>query len=310
MSFTFASALLLIAFAASPMPAQSTLPSGTSVRMTLTDQRVLEGRLIRGDSTALTIAMRDTIIDVGRGQISALSRRSLRTGMYARRVGRVASIPGVGLGVLVYVVGAGSDRPITWTGGAVTAAAAAGLAGGLIGASLGAITGAAVGSLVHGWTPVTPTVLVTTSSLVGLQGIESCGNGPMVDGAVGTTFDGGTSARLAVVLACARRVTGGAEIGSLGRRSSGTSETFAGAFTEFMLGDVLLNPRIVTSLGAYHETQPRAAKVVRWRPGVAIGTSVAAPIWRHLSIGADARAHFSGNGNAWFTLGWSGRYRP
>ena len=167
MSFTFASSLLPVILAATPMFAQTAIAPGTSVRLTLTDQRVLEGRLIRGDSTALTIAVGDTSIDVGRGQISAMSRRSLRTGTYARRVGRVASIPGVGLGVVVYVVGAGSDRPITWSGGAFTAAAVAGLAGGVIGASIGAIAGAAVGSLVHGWTPVTPTVLVTTSSIVG-----------------------------------------------------------------------------------------------------------------------------------------------
>lgn len=79
MSFTFARSLLPIVFAASPMFVQSTLPSGTSVRMTLTDQRVLEGRLIRGDASSLTIAVRDTVIDVGRGQIAAMSRRSLRT---------------------------------------------------------------------------------------------------------------------------------------------------------------------------------------------------------------------------------------
>ncbi len=167
MSFTFASALLSIACAATPIFAQSTLPSGTSVRMTLTDQRVLEGRLIRGDSNALTIAIRDAIIDVGRGQISSISRRSLRTGTYARRAGWVASISGVALGVVVHVIGAGSDRPIKWTGGAYTAAAFAGVVGGVIGASIGAITGAAVGSLVHGRTPVTPTVLVTTSFLGG-----------------------------------------------------------------------------------------------------------------------------------------------
>lgn len=309
MSSMFARSLLSIVFAATPMLAQATVSSGTSVRIR-TDESVLEGRLIRGDSTALTIALRDTIIDVDRSQISTISRRSLRTGTYARRVGRVAIIPGVGLGVLVYVVGAGSDRPITWNGGAITAAAAAGLAGGAVGAAIGAITGAAVGSLVHGWTPVAPTVLVTASSLGGLHSIESCGRGPMVDAEAGTAIGGGTSARLGVVLACERRVAGGAEVGSLGSRSGGSSETFVGAFTEFALGDVILNPRIVTSLGAYHETQPRAANVVRWRPGVGIGTSVAVPIWRHLSIGADARAHFSGNGNAWFTLGWSGRYRP
>ena len=186
----------------------------------------------------------------------------------------------------------------------------AGLAGGVIGATVGAITGAAVGSLVHEWTPVTSSVLVTSPSPVGLYGIESCENGPMVDGEVGKEIDGGTSARLAVALACARHVTGGLEIGSLGSKSDGRSETFVGAFTEFALGEVVLNPRIVTSLGAYHESQPRAAKVVRWRPGVGVGTAVSSPIWRHLSIGAETRAHFSGNGNTWLTMGLSGRYRP
>ncbi len=302
--------LVPIVFAATPIFAQSTVPSGTSVRITLTDQRVVEGRLIRADSTALTVAVRDTIIDISRGQISAISRRALRTGTYARRVGKVASIPGVGLGVLVFVVGAGSDRPITWSGGTVAAAAASGLAGGVIGASIGAITGALVGSLVHEWTPVTSSVLVTTSSLVGLHGIESCGSGPMVDGEVGKEIDSGTSARLAVALTCERRVSGGVEIGSLGSKRDGTSENFVGAFTEFALGEIILNPRIVTSLGAYHETQPRAVNVVRWRPGIGVGMAVAAPIWRHLSIGVDARAHLSGNGNAWFTTGLSARYRP
>ncbi|MEP6621027.1 MAG: hypothetical protein ABJE47_17000, partial [bacterium] len=160
------------------------------------------------------------------------------------------------------------------------------------------------------WTPIASSVLVTTPSLVGLHGIESCRNGPMVDGEVGTEIDGGTSARLAVALTCARRVTGGAEVGSLGSKSDGTSETFVGAFTEFALGDVVLNPRIVTSLGAYHEAQPRAANVVRWRPGAGVGIAVAVPVWQHLSIGADARGHLSGNGNAWLTMGLSGRYRP
>lgn len=302
--------LLPIVFAATPIFGQSTVLSGTSVRITLSDQRLLEGRLLRADSTALTIAVRDTIINIGRGQISAMSRRSLSTGTYARRVGRAAIIPGVGLGVLVFSIGAGGDRPIKWNGGTVAAAAASGLAGGVIGASIGAITGAVVGSFVHQWTPVTSSVLVTTPSLVGLHSIESCGNGPMVDGGVGKEIDGGTSARLAVALTCARHVTGGAELGSLGTKSNGTSETFVGAFTEFALGEVVLNPRIVTSLGAYHETQPGAANVVRWRPGAGVGMAVAAPIWQHLSIGADARAHFSGNGNAWFTTGLSGRYRP
>ncbi len=302
--------LLPIVFAATPMFGQSTVPSGTSVRITLTDQRVLEGRLIRADSTALTVAVRDTIISIGRGQISVISKRSLRTGTYARRVGRAAIIPGAGLGVLVYAIGAGSDRPVKWNGGTVATAAAAGLGGGVVGASIGAIAGAVVGSLVHEWTPVTSSILVTTSSLVGLYGIESCGKGPMGDGEVGKEIDGGTSARLAVALTCAQRVIGGAEVGSLGSRSDGTSETFVGAFTEFSLGDVVLNPRIVTSLGAYHEAQPRAANVVRWRPGAGVGMAVAAPIWRHFSIGAEGRAHFSGNGNAWFTMGFSGRYRP
>ena len=265
---------------------------------------------MRADSTALTVAVRDSIISIARGQIAGMSRQALRTGTYARRVGRGAIIPGVGLGILVYVIGAGGDRPITWNGGAVTAATAAGLAGGVIGAGVGAIAGAAVGSLVHEWTPVTSSVVVTSPSLVGLHGIESCGSGPAVDGEVGKEIDGGTSTRLALALTCARRVTGGVELGSLGSKSDGTSETFVGAFTEFALGEVFLNPRIVTSLGAYHEVQPRAANVVRWRPGVAIGAAVAAPIWRHLSIGADTRAHFSGNGNTWFTLGMSGRYRP
>ena len=302
--------LLPIVFAATPMFGQSIVPSGTSVRITLTDQRVLEGRLIRADSTALTVVVHDTIISIGRGQISVVSRRSLGTGTYARRVGRAAIIPGVGLGVLVFVIGAGGDRPIRWNGGTVAAAAASGLVGGVLGASIGAITGAAVGSLIHEWTPVASSVLVTTPSLVGLQGIESCRHGPIVDGEVGKEIDGGTSARLAVALTCAQRVSGGAEIGSLGRKSDGTSETFVGAFTEFALGDVVLNPRIVTSVGAYHEAQPRAANVVRWRPGAGIGMAVAAPIWGHLSIGVEARAHFSGNGNAWFTTGLSGRYRP
>ena len=302
--------LVPIAFAATPLFGQSAVPSVTSVRITLTDHRVMEGRLIRADSTTLTVAVRDTIIDIGRGQISEMSRRSLRTGTYARRVGKAAIIPGVGLGVLVFVVGAGGDRPITWNGGTVAAAAASGLAGGVIGASIGAITGAVIGSLVHGWTPITSSVLVTTPTLDGLYGIESCGSGPMVDGEVGKEIGGGTSARLGVALTCTRRVTGGIEIGSLGSKSDGTSETFVGAFTEFALGDVVFNPRIVTSLGAYHETQPRAANVVRWRPGLGVGMAVAAPVWRHLSIGADARAHLSGNGNAWFTTGLSARYRP
>ena len=302
--------LLPIVFAATPMFAQSTVPSGTSVRITLTDQRILEGLLLRSDSTALTVAMRDTIIDICRSQISEMSQHSLRTGTYARRVGKMAIIPGVGLGVLVFVVGAGSDRPITWNGGTVAAAAASGLAGGVIGASIGAITGALVGSLVHEWTPVTSSVLVTPPSVGGLPGVESCGSGPMVDGGVGKEIAGGTSARLGVALTCTRRVNGGVEIGSLGSKSEGTSETFVGAFTEFALGDVVLNPRIVTSLGAYHEAQPRAVNVVRWRPGIGVGMAVAAPVWRHLSIGADARAHLSGNGNAWFTTGLSARYRP
>ncbi|CAN5880689.1 hypothetical protein BH11GEM2_BH11GEM2_08330 [soil metagenome] len=299
--------LLPIVFAATPMFGQSTVTSGTSVRITLIDQRVVEGQLIRADSTALTIVVRDTFIYVGRNQISVISRRSLGTGTYARRVGRAAIIPGVGLGVLVFAIGAGGDRPIKWNGGTVAAAGASGLAGGVIGASLGAIAGAVVGSLVHEWTPVTSSVLVTTPSQVG---VESCGNATRVTGEVGKELGGGTSARLAVALTCARRVTGGAEIGSLGSKSDSTSETFAGAFTEFALGNLILNPRIVTSLGAYHEAQPRAANVVRWRPGVGIGMAVAAPIWRHLSIGAEARAHLSGNGNTWCTMGLSGRYRP
>ena len=314
--------LLPIVVAATPMSGQSTVPSGTSVRITLTDQRVLEGQLIRADSTALTVGVRDTIISIDRGQISVMSRRSLGTRTYARRVGRVAIIPGVGLGVLIFAIGSGGDRPVQWTGGTVAAAAASGLAGGVIGGSIGAITGAVVGSLVHEWTPLPSSVLVTTPSPatghaaeramedVGLYGIESCGNGPMFDGEVGKEINGGTRARLAVALTCARRVTGGAEIGSLGSRSDGTSEAFVGAFTEFALGEVVLNPRIVTSVGAYHEAQPRAANVVRWRPGVGVGMAVAAPIWRHVSIGAEARAHYSGNGNAWFTTGLSGRYRP
>ncbi|CAN5472498.1 hypothetical protein BH09GEM1_BH09GEM1_42910 [soil metagenome] len=302
--------LLSIALAATPMFGQSTVPSGTSVRITLTDLSVVEGRLLRADSTALTVAVRDTIVNISRDQVTTMLQRSLGTGTYARRVGRAAIIPGVGLGVLIYAIGAGGDRPIKWNGGSVAAAAAAGLAGGVIGASIGAITGAVVGSLVHGWTPVTSSVLVTTPPVVGLYGIESCGNGPIVEGAIGKEITGGTSTRLAVALTCARRVTGGAEIGSLGSRSDGTSESFLGAFTEFALGEVVLNPRVVTSLGAYHEAQPGAANVVRWRPGVGVGMAVAAPIWRHLSIGADARAHFSGNGNAWFATGLSGRYRP
>ena len=302
--------LLPIVFAATPMFGQSTLPSGTSVRISLTDKRVVEGRLIRADSTALTVAVRDTFIDIGRGAVSGISRRSLRTGTYARRVGRAAIIPGIGLGVLVYAIGAGSDRPIQWNGGSFAAAAAAGLAGGVIGPAVGAIAGAAVGSLVHGWTPVTSSVLVTAPPLVGLHGIESCGNGPAVDAGVGKEIDGGTSARLAVALACARRVTGGLEIGSLGSKGDGTSETFVGAFTEFALGEVVLNPRIVTSIGAYHEAQPRAANVVRWRPGIGVGTAVSSPVFRHLSIGAETRAHFSGNGNTWLTMGLSGRFRP
>ena len=302
--------LLPIVFFATPVPGQTTVPSGTSVRITLMDQRVLEGRMIRADSTTLTVVVRDTIIDIVRSQMSVISRRSSRTGTYARRVGRAAIIPGVGLGVLVFVVGSGSDRPIQWNGGTLAAAAASGLAGGAIGASIGALTGAVIGSLVHEWTPVTSSLLVTPSSPVGLHGIESCGNVPMVDGGVGKEIGGGTSARLAVVLTCARRVTGGAEIGSLGSKGDGTSETFVGAFTEFAVGEMVLNPRIVMSLGAYHEVQPRAANVIRWRPGVGVGTAIAAPIWRHLSIGAEGRAHLSGNGNAWFTMGLSGRYRP
>ena len=286
------------------------MPSGRSVRITLTDLRVLEGRLIRADSTSLTIAMRDTVLSIGRSRITELSRRSPVTGRYAHRATRAAIIPGVGLGVLVYAVGAGGDRPIQWNGGSVAAAASSGLAGGLIGASIGAITGAVVGSLVHEWTPVASSVSVTSPSGVGPYGIESCGNGPMVDGEVGKEIHGGTSARLAVALTCARRVTGGVEIGSLGSRSDGTSETFVGGFTEFARRDAVLNPRIITSLGAYHETQPLAANVVRWRPGVAIGVGVAAPVWRHLSIRAETRAHFSGNGNTWLTMGVSGRLRP
>ena len=302
--------LLPIVFAATPMFGQSTVPSGTSVRITLTDQRVLEGRLIRADSTALTIAMRDTMLSISRSRVTELSRRSAVTARYARRVGRAAIIPGVGLGVLAYAVGAGGDRPIQWNGGSVAAAAASGLAGGLIGASIGAITGAVVGSLVHEWTPVASSELVTSPSGVGPYGTESCGNGPAVDGEVGKEIHGGTTARLAVALTCARRVTGGVEIGSLGSRTDGTSETFVGGFTEFTLRDAVLNPRIITSLGAYHETQPLAANVVRWRPGVALGLGVAAPVWRHLSIRAETRAHFSGNGNTWLTMGLSGRFRP
>jgi hypothetical protein len=302
--------LLIIVFAATPLVGQSIVPSGTSVRITLTDQRVMEGRLIRARASALTVALRDTIVDIGRDQISAMSRRSLSTGSYARRVGRAAIIPGAGLGVLLFAIAAGGDRPLKWNGGTVAAAAATGLAGGAIGASIGAITGAVIGSLVQEWTPVSSSVLVTPPPLFSLYGIESCGKGPMVEGDVGKEIDGGTSARFAVALTCARRVTGGVEIGSLGRKSNGTSESFVGAFSEFPLGEVVFNPRIVTSLGAYHEAQPRAANVVRWRPGVGVGIGVAAPVWQHLSIGAETRTHISGNGNAWLSVGLSGRYRP
>ena len=305
---TLGISLLPLGFALAPMFGQSTVPSGTSVRITLTNQRMQEGRLIRGDSTTLTVAGHDTILSIDRGQISAMSHRSLATGRYARRVGRAAIIPGVGLGVLAYVIGAGGDRPITWNGGSVAAAAAAGLAGGVIGGSIGAITGAVVGALVHDWTPLASSVRVTTPSLVGLP--ESCGSGPTVDAEVGKEIGGGTTARLGVAPICAGRVAAGGELGSLGSKSDGTSETFVGAFTQFALGQVVLNPRIVTSVGAYHEAQPRTANVVRWRPGAGIGMAVAAPIWRHLSIGAETRAHYSGNGNAWFTTGLSGRYRP
>ena len=97
---------------------------------------------------------------------------------------------------------------------------------------------------------------------------------------------------------------------SEGTKSNDTSETFVGAFAELAVSDLVLHPRIVASLGAYHEVQPRADNVVRWRPGVGVGTPHAAPISRHLSIGAEARAHLSGNGNAWFTMGLSERYRP
>jgi hypothetical protein len=280
------------------------------VKITRTDQRVVEGPLIAGDSTALTIALRDTILSIARGQISGLSQRSLRTGAYARRAGRAAIIPGMGLGVLVLAIGAGGDRSLQWNGGIVAAATAAALAGGVIGASIGAITGAVVGSLVHEWTPVTSSVVVTTLPTVGLYGVESCGNGPTVQLEAGKEIAGGTTERLAVALTCAQLVTGGAEFGSLGGTNSGASETFVGAFTEFKLGEVVLNPRIVTSLGAYHETQPGAANVVRWRPGAGLGIAVAAPVWRHLSIGAEARGHFSGNGNVWLTMGLSARYRP
>jgi opacity protein-like surface antigen len=161
---------------------------------------------------------------------------------------------------------------------------------------------------------------------------------------------GGVTTRAAVTLTCDGRVTGGLEIGQLARRESesrsssvdsfngdtfaenmsgGRTESFQGGFANIAFGSRFLNPRFVASAGAYHEVawSDQASSHTThidgttthfefhqhsstWRPGIGVGLGVSAPVWQHVSLGAEARGHWSGNGNMALTTVLSMRFRP
>lgn len=326
--------------------AQSIVSAGTAVKLRRVDSLTVQGRLVRADSTTLTLETLTGTLVIPRGDVTELSRRSLQTGPYARRLALIGVGPGLGLGALMIAI-AGTEHGPTSAAGKVGMLAF----GGALGASLGALSGAVLGALVPTWTPLATSVGVAATRSSGAGGVELCNPRPSVEGSIGTQADGGgVTTRAAVVLTCGGRVTGGLEIGQLARRESesrsssvdsfsgdtyteqmsgGRTESFLGGFANIALGTRFLNPRFVASAGAYHEVawSDQASSHTKradgtttsfdshqqssaWRPGVGVGLGVSSPVWQHMSLGGEARGHWSGNGNIALTTVLSMRLRP
>jgi hypothetical protein len=315
-------AAILIVIAAAESLAQPTVTPMTRVRITLAEQRVLEGEVLRADSATLTVSGLDGPTPVLRANILGIERETSRAAKYA---GRTA----LGLGIVGAVTIGFAAQDFCQSersSNCGNALLAAGFLGGAFGAAVGGITGAVLGAFFHDWTPTSSLVRVA-GPRVGVSAIESCADGPSLRAEVGSARNRQNIARFGIPFFCAGPATLGPEMGQLGWRAVGSGEnyqdpggtwvetraedrnalTFNGVFADLPLGHMSFNPRIVGSAAIYrqahrvsHDTLDTAA--YGWSgtahldrtnlPGVGLGFALDSPLGRYLSVGAETRAHF------------------
>jgi hypothetical protein len=312
--------------------AQRTLSPHTRVRVALTSQRVIEGRVAAGDSSSLVIVNDGVTSTIARDSIATLTVASSRTVPYAIGIGAAgAVVTGALFGLASEAFCEGSHCRNAFTDGAV-AGAGVGLAGG---AALGAI----VGSLVHRW-KTAPTTARVVDRPVGATAIDRCSSASGFDAqaVIGGSSLGGRYDRLQLTAVCRPQISVGAEVGELGNvttlsqtiTSGGStiqvfqrSVKYAGAVTEVPLHRVL-NPRLIASIGEYrvnrlHVTQTNvfspsgntystsSSREISNHAGGGVGLSVSLPLWRYVSLGAEARAHVASGSRPITVLGVSVR---
>jgi hypothetical protein len=334
-------AIFALMILATPAAAQRSVAPGTPVRITLADQQVVEGQLLSGDASSLTVRTELATVAVPRQQIASMSAKiATRSARYAGRLGLLSAGAGAAFFSML------AQGICESQSGCDNAAVDGGLIGGGFGLVTGGAAGAVFGALFHDWKSVPASVAVNGREF-GALATERCVRNPgiAVEGGLGQTNLHGASKRIGVTLLCRSAFSVGAEVTSLGSGTNpvstqaevGTTSTFVshtrartlsfkGGFVELPFGG-RLNPRLIASAGAYQRTETNAMYTSIWdgktsqyststatevsmHPGGSLGLSISMPLWKYLSLGTDARVHFMTGASSISTLGVTLKVRP
>lgn len=334
---------LLVASVAIAMPVrgQGTLSPHTSVRITTIDQRSMQGRLVSGDLSSLTIATGDARAVVRRDSIATISAASIRSKGWAIGLGATTGVLG---GLFLGAVAQGICESSNGCPGSFQEGL---LIGGGFGLVAGGAAGAVVGAFLHKWSPASASVRVTGRP-VGAAALEGCATRASEGAAeleVGMAGNNRRAARLGLTALCRSAFSVGAEIGDLGSeihfsssyvqagttftttiRTFGSAVNFIGPFVEVPF-HAPLNPRLVASAGYYRRSETSSTQTIVYKgttsqlsssssdsvlghPGASLGLAVSLPLWRHLSIGADVRGHVMAGSGLIRTIGVTARIAP
>lgn len=312
---------------ATPVSAQGALQPGRSVSATLADGQVITGRLIGGDSSTLTIDHAGLPLILDRTSIATLSRRSHRSGP-SRILGTIGAIGGgLFLGVLAQGLCEYRCDNAWLLGGAI----GAGGAGGVLWT-----VGSSIGAAAPRWDDVSVQAPVSASTQ-GLFAAAPCAGNNEWTAEGGAIQAGGVAARGMGTFFCEPEMRSGIEIGYLRRPftqhsqpygastitvGDGFSAQYVGLVTERAIGNLPLDPRLVTSLEWHFETRRELLddrdQTPFYRsdathsvsaPGFGLGLSIGFNPVRHLSLRTEGRARVAPEGNV-NTLSLNAQWRP
>ena len=301
---------------APPLAAQQTLRPGRSVIATLTDGRVVTGRVIAGDSLRVIIDDGRSPSVVDRTSIARVSGRS-----HDARPVKIFGVTGAvaGAAFMSLIVVAGCDLPRGCGNAWMLGAAAGGAAGGL---ALGAL-GSTIGALMPRWNELSSRAIVPSATRPSI-GPVACSRNNQGTAEAGVINSGGYSARVMGTFFCEPELRSGIEVGYLARPFSehssnypiglvpvvqgrGFRSLYAGLANEWSIGMLPLDPHIITSIEAHVGSEQRSSAQRGYQStvyrsyvtdqrrglGFGLGASLGYNASRSVSIRTEERTHLT-----------------